>query len=35
VIRMQEAGSLQYLTKPIVPEQLVAAVQLALEPSPS
>ena len=33
VARMQEAGSLRYLPKPIVPEQLVAAVKLALAPS--
>ena len=32
VLRMQEAGSLMYLTKPIPPDRLLAAVQLALEP---
>ena len=30
VLKMLDAGSLMYLTKPISPERLVAAVQLAL-----
>jgi DNA-binding response OmpR family regulator len=31
VLRMQEAGSLMYLIKPIAADRLLAAVQLALE----
>ena len=30
VLRMLDAGSLMYLTKPIAPERLVAAIRLAL-----
>ncbi|HEY7676219.1 MAG TPA: response regulator, partial [Candidatus Methylomirabilis sp.] len=30
VLKMLDAGSLMYLTKPIAPERLVAAVQVAL-----
>ncbi len=30
VLKMLDAGSLMYLTKPIAPERLVAAVQIAL-----
>ena len=30
VLQMLDAGSLMYLTKPVAPERLVAAVQLAL-----
>ncbi len=31
VLQMQEAGSLMYLTKPITPDRLLAAVRLVLE----